>query len=391
MAITFTERYVTTTAAGGGDGSSGNPWTWNEALTNAVAGDRVNVKVGTYTGDNTTMTADGTRVNPIVFRGYQTTIGDLDDNTDNLTDGTEIPLISGTVNGGGFNSCNYTFINHLSFKTNAVWNATGWRVVLPYGYARRCKFVSGATGSGSDSTRACTVGDTTGYYDCYFATSSSTSYGVTNGLALFSVGNTSIYTGTSTRGGYGLVAKHNVNSTYINLNTGISRAYATDNFLVNNCTFYNCGTAIQTGYVDYDRFRTITNCYFANCGTCIESYISDNSGFHIINCGFYNNTNNVGSNIPTSMLVTPRYDTIDPFVDSANNDFRLSSTSLGYSSAFPDKDYVSGSLNSRDIGSLQHPNPSPATQPSAAGTQIYPFRQFVSDKFGAVLHPLRSN
>jgi len=31
------------------------------------------------------------------------------------------------------------------------------------------------------------------------------------------------------------------------------------------------------------------------------------------------------------------------------------------------------------------------TSGSTAGTQIYPFRQFVSDKFGAVLHPLRSN
>ena len=395
MAITFTERYVTTTASGGGDGSSGNPWTWNEALTNAAAGDRVNVKVGTYAGDNTAMTADGTRVNPIVFRGYQTTIGDLDDNIDNLTDGTQIPLISGNVNGGGFNTCNYTFINHLSFKTNAVWNSTGWRVVLPYGYARRCKFVSGATGSGSDSTRACTVGQTTGYYDCYFATSSSTGYGITNGTALLSVGNTSIYTGPSLRGGYGIVAFHNVNSTYINLNTAISRSYAVDNFLVNNCTFYNCGIAVRTTYVDYDRTRTITNCYFANCGTCIESYISDNSGFHIINCGFYNNTNNVGSNIPTSMLVTPRYDTSDPFMDSANNDFRLASASLGYSSAFPDKDYVSGNLNSRDIGSLQHPNSFPSPHSNASGTQFYPFRHLLEAPVKGdpdfVPHPLGGN
>ncbi|MCP3697749.1 MAG: hypothetical protein GY920_04215 [Aliivibrio sp.] len=358
MAITFTERYVDATASGGGDGSSGNPWTWNESLTNAVAGDRVNVKVGTYAGDNTTMTADGTRVNPIVFRGYQTTIGDLDDNTDVLVDGTEIPLISGNVNGGGFNTCNYTFINHLSFRTNAVWNVTGWIVILPYGYARRCKFFSGATGSGSSSTRACSTGSTTCFYDCYFSTSSSSSYSIVNGRALHSVGNTFEYAGSGTGWGSGaMTASINVNNTYLRISTALSFSYATYNALVSGCTFQKCGTAITTSNAGYDRTRTITNCYFADCGTGIQSVLSDNSGFHIINCGFYNNTNNIGSNIPEAMLVNPKYDTDDPFVDSTNKDFRLKSTSLGYGLAFPKKSYMSSELNGRDVGSLQHVDP----------------------------------
>lgn len=355
MAITFTERYVDPTATGGGDGSAGNPWTWNESLTNAAAGDRVNVKVGTYAGDNTTMTADGTRGNPIVFRGYQTTIGDLDDNTDSLVDGTEIPLLTGTVNGGGFNTCNYTFINHLSFNTNAVYNVYGWRVILPHGYARRCKFNSGATGGGRDSTRACTVGNTTSFYDCYFSTSSSTSYSIINGAAAHFVGNTFAYTGTLSRGSHATYAYSLVGNTYINLGTALNFSWFSSSVVISDCTFYNCATAITEGNQGYERTSTIANCYFANCTTGIQSLLSDNSGFHVVNCGFYNNTNNVGSNIP--LLVNPRYDTSDPFVDSANKDFRLKSTSLGYASALPNRSYASGELNGRDIGSLQHVDP----------------------------------
>lgn len=356
MAITFTERYVDSTATGGGDGSAGNPWTWNESLANVVAGDRVNVKVGTYAADNTTCTADGTRVAPIVFRGYQTTIGDLDNNTDSLVDGTEIPLLTGTVNGGGFNTCNYTFINHLSFKTNAVWNVAGWRVVLPHGYARRCKFVAQASGSGSGSTRACTVGNTTSFYDCYASTSGS-GYSIANSVLLHSVGNVFEYTGSVSTGSAGIAGiRLNVNNTYIKLSTGVGLGYATQNILVHGCTFFNCGTGFRTTNAGYDRTRTVTSCYFANCSTGIQSVLSDNSGFHVVNCGFYNNTNNVGSNIP--LLANPRYDTSDPFVDSASKDFRLKSTSLGYASALPNRSYASGELNGRDIGALQHADPS---------------------------------
>ena len=380
MAITFTERYVDASASGGGTGTQASPWTFSEALTNASAGDRVNVKVGTYAGDNTAMTADGTRDNPIVFRGYQTTIGDLDDNDEDLADGTEIPFISGSVSGGGFNDCAYTFVNHLSFKTTASNNINGWRMLLNHGYVRRCKFLSDASGAGSTSTRACAVGGNTSVYDCFIRSASSSNYSLVNGLALHSIGNTIVYTGGGV-GGAGLSAQHSFNNTYVNLGTAISVSYATYNINVNNCTFYNCTTGFKTTTADYNRTRTITNCYFANCTTGIDSHLTDNSGFNVINCGFYNNTNNVSGNVP--LLVNPRYDTSDPFVDSANNDFRLASSSAGFGNAFPAINLLSGESNNRDLGAIQHADPSASgSGSSTAGTQIYPFRNFVEDDFG---------
>lgn len=360
MAITFTERYVDASASGGGTGTQASPWTFSEALTNASAGDRVNVKVGTYVGDNTVMTAGGTRDNPIVFRGYQTTIGDLDDNNENLSDGTEIPFITGNVDGGGFNNCDYTFVNHLSFKTTAVYNVNGWRMLLNYGYVRRCKFLSDASGQGSVSSRACSIAGNTSVYDCYISSTSSTNYSLVNGLALHSIGNTIIYTGGSGFGGAGLAAQHSFNNTYVNLGNAISVAYATYNINVNSCTFYNCITGFKTNNADYNRTRTITNCYFANCVTGIDSHLTDNSGFNVINCGFYNNTNNVSGNVP--LLVNPRYDSSDPFVDSANYDLRLVSGSSGYGAAFPQRNYMTAELNNRDIGAIQHKDPALARQ-----------------------------
>lgn len=81
--MAWSEKYVDSAAGGGGDGSSGSPWTLAEALTNYAAGDRLNVKAGTYSrSSSTAFSTSGTTTSPIWWRGYNTTIGDIDsDNT----------------------------------------------------------------------------------------------------------------------------------------------------------------------------------------------------------------------------------------------------------------------------------------------------------------------
>jgi len=76
MAV-FNEKYVSSLAVGGGDGSIGNPWTFQEAFGGGVvnAYDRVNVKAdGTYTLLASLVLSVLGR--PFIFRGYKDVIGD---------------------------------------------------------------------------------------------------------------------------------------------------------------------------------------------------------------------------------------------------------------------------------------------------------------------------
>lgn len=76
--MAFTERYVTDAAGGGGVGTEGDPWTLAQALTSAVAGDRVNILSDSgYSLGADTVSGIGTAVDVIVFRGYNSSIGDL--------------------------------------------------------------------------------------------------------------------------------------------------------------------------------------------------------------------------------------------------------------------------------------------------------------------------
>lgn len=122
--MALTERYVSALASGGGDGSSGNPWTWAEMLTTAAAGDRVNVKAdGTYSRSSTdAMSNSGTVDAPIIIRGYKDTIGDgylgRDSGGELVT--TNMPLVSyagGMSNRLGVLS--YTVIESMQFTGNS--------------------------------------------------------------------------------------------------------------------------------------------------------------------------------------------------------------------------------------------------------------------------------
>lgn len=96
--MAFTERYVTDAAVGTGDGTSGDPWTLAQALTNADAGDRVNIQSDSgYSLAADTVSNPGNAAQAIVFRGYNSSIGDLEGqgrNADGTLNTTNFPVIT---------------------------------------------------------------------------------------------------------------------------------------------------------------------------------------------------------------------------------------------------------------------------------------------------------
>ncbi len=75
------DRYVTTSASGGGDGKSEeNAWTLEEAFDKANAGMTVWIKAGNYGNQNLVLYNDGTSVSPLKFIGYKNSPGDITKN-----------------------------------------------------------------------------------------------------------------------------------------------------------------------------------------------------------------------------------------------------------------------------------------------------------------------
>lgn len=100
--MAYDEKYVTDAAGGTGDGSEGDPWTLAEALDQAVAGDRVNILSDSGYGLGAeSVTNAGTPSQLICFRGYNSSIGDLENpgwNADGTLDTTDFPVITVTGN-----------------------------------------------------------------------------------------------------------------------------------------------------------------------------------------------------------------------------------------------------------------------------------------------------
>lgn len=97
--MAITEKYVT---ADGTEAWATNdithPSSLTEAFSSAAAGDRVNIKAGTYTRTaNDNPAVYGSAASPIIWRGYNSTIGDLDSqghNADGTLNTTNFPIIA---------------------------------------------------------------------------------------------------------------------------------------------------------------------------------------------------------------------------------------------------------------------------------------------------------
>ena len=176
--MAITEKFVVVGGAGSHDGSSElNAWSLSEAISGASPGNRINIKKGTYTrASQDLFTADGTTTAPIVWRGYNSSIGDLDgigrDSGNGLLTTINFPAISydagyranssganynifqclkitGNYDGPLITMGNVSFIENCSVN-NASTNAAATAITLQYAACAsvNCDAItSGASGS----------------------------------------------------------------------------------------------------------------------------------------------------------------------------------------------------------------------------------------------------
>jgi hypothetical protein len=113
----YTEHYVTATGSDTWANSATitTPCSLATAFANATAADRVNIKAGSYSQGAVTLTNPGTAVSMVTYRGYNSSIGDLDlvqRNTDGTLNTTNFPVITVT---GIIQPLGYTNFKNLSF------------------------------------------------------------------------------------------------------------------------------------------------------------------------------------------------------------------------------------------------------------------------------------
>jgi hypothetical protein len=147
--VAFTEKYASVAGAGAHDGSSeANAWTMAEAITSGTtAGWRVNFKAGSYSQGAATIPS-GTVSAPLVWRGYNSTIGDLDTlgrNSNGTINVTNYPVltITGTLVLGNFQVLqNFDVTGALSSTLLGGAANDNWSVI-------RCKITNTQNGGGA--------------------------------------------------------------------------------------------------------------------------------------------------------------------------------------------------------------------------------------------------
>ena len=347
--MAFTEKYVTAAATGLGSGSSeSDAWTLSQAHSNCAAGDRINVKAGTYTLTSGLYTSkSGTDASPIAWRGYKTTIGDRDNETTRQVSGTDIPKIVTNTSGGYFGfTGNYLQFSRIAFETN-TYNRPALYFRTANSRAFHCQFLSTQA-----YARCIEIGygqrQIVAYCEVELTYPTLAQVAMSGGNHHQFVGNTiKVASPDATCINSGNYYANVVNNLCIGGATGCAISSAGNQRLVTGNTFVGStvGLSLSGGNA------VIQNNLFANCTSGITASSSCES--LIFSNAFYNVTTEYGSNVnPETGVFDSVTETSDPFVDAASNDYTLNSTALSVGSASPSKIRMFFTDNNADIGAV---------------------------------------
>lgn len=346
--------------------SSSTPCSLATALSNAAAGDVVNIKSGTYSRTTTAdaATNSGTAISPIVWRGVNTSWNAIANspyrtNGNGALDVTGFPVISYSTGNWNFGSRNYHIFDSLVFSSSSGTSAAA-RIfdIGSYCVARRISLTNPSTNSAACGVR---FSDYSIVIDCDFNLS-----GASGGYGCIH------FYGTGCRAISCRAIQTQANCVYLegvlgtiygcvlaNAPSGKAGIYdsagsTSQTIVVINNTIYGCATGIYLGNSSLTRPQCIVNNHITDCTYAMDcGYDATNhvSAF-LANNRLRNNSSGIRGfddwvSATSFSHVTTGSSVAEDFVDYSTSDFRLIGPAVGKGAGvFP---YL-------DIGALQHKN-----------------------------------
>lgn len=362
----WTERYVNAAAAGGGNGTttatSGASGAWTIAEASALAhaaGIRINIKNGTYTLTTTTLTIaanSATAASAVWWRGYNTTIGDID--TDNsLTK----PLVIFTT-GYCLISADFNWFSNIRFEGASITVSTGVvRVNAPDNRFWRCRFAGTAADVDCKPYEVTATGDRSLVHSSYItANALAACIRIVDDAQVVGCVCEGGLSGVVIAGNPVLIADCLIKNS---ASHGINEQTSPNSTMVMGCTIYNSGgdsirADASTGSL------TICNNIFDTSGAYhINAAASAFGGAQIFNNAYRAATTANLNNVYESGQVGNVTETSSPFTNAAGGNFTLISTALSKAAGFPGAIENQSLTGYRDLGVLQRQEAGGAVDP----------------------------
>lgn len=329
--MAWTDKYVIAGGLGSADGSSeANAWDWAAAITHSASNTdvRYNCKASTKSLTTTSLTFNGvgTTSAPNWWRGYKTTIGDMDDfPTTQRVEGTDIPLLTATTGSFSITGAHQWF-SSIHFRCTG---AVGQRAVSVGSAASKskfafCRFENQEAGSTSYALRA--SADGLCFFNCWMKATGTAGHVVISEEAIFWLGGVfrgggnGILHDMTGRSGGGLIfcIFDNNGDDAIEL-TGTTGSV----FNIVNPLIYKPGghginvtTGIPAGLIIINpAFHSVTGAskYGVNL-------VSGSATPMIVGPSWYN-VNTKTNNVTESQIWCEKNETVDPYPNAANHDF----------------------------------------------------------------------
>lgn len=352
--MAWTERYVSVAGGGAHNGTTeADAWTLAEAIAAPYGtGQRINVKAGTYANTTTDRTfgVAGTTTAPIWWRGYNSTIGDLDADFT-----TAKPAITFTTGGMLVTAAHQWFSNlNISGARTAgpQVNFSGGNLKMD-----RCRVEDTAANAASTALRTITNAE------CYITRSWFKANASATRVIEFQV--RSILAGNAIEGGgagvnctTGAVVYVIVNNVINNVGgDGVLNAVAGFLMVYGNSIYSAGGDGVEMSTLPASAIIA-NNIFDSNAGYGINNSTGANTNLVMrLHNAFYANGTAPENGFGDTPSLTEVTESASPFTNAGSSDFSLLTTALSKAAGLPGLFENQSYTSYLDIGAVQREEP----------------------------------